>query len=208
MTSIVEHGWTTTAKLAEEFDLTPEAIRLHLQHLEEAGMVTVRIQPASLRTGAGRPSKEFSATAKGRESLSQTYDTVAISAIETLEELGGEQAVTRFFEQRFEAIETRFAELIAEDASLPGFQALSMALNEDGFIAGIMPTSQNMAGTQLCQHQCPYPAIAVRFPQLCSVETSIFSRLLDSHVQRLATIAHGDGVCTTHIPAPMRKENQ
>ncbi|MFW6188461.1 MAG: transcriptional regulator, partial [Actinomycetota bacterium] len=25
-------------------------------------------------------------------------------------------------------------------------------------------------------------------------------RLLGTHVQRLATIAHGDGVCTTHIP--------
>jgi predicted ArsR family transcriptional regulator len=24
--------------------------------------------------------------------------------------------------------------------------------------------------------------------------------LLDVHVQRLATIAHGDGVCTTYIP--------
>jgi hypothetical protein len=26
-------------------------------------------------------------------------------------------------------------------------------------------------------------------------------RLLDVHVQRLATISHGDGVCTTYIPA-------
>jgi hypothetical protein len=24
--------------------------------------------------------------------------------------------------------------------------------------------------------------------------------LLGTHVQRLATIAHGDGICTTHIP--------
>ena len=35
---------------------------------------------------------------------------------------------------------------------------------------------------------------------LCEVETQLFSTLLDSHVQRLATIAHGDGVCTTHVP--------
>jgi hypothetical protein len=26
--------------------------------------------------------------------------------------------------------------------------------------------------------------------------------LLGTHVQRLATIAHGDGICTTHVPAP------
>ena len=31
-------------------------------------------------------------------------------------------------------------------------------------------------------------------------ETEIFAELLGTHVQRLATIAHGDGVCTTFIP--------
>ena len=42
--------------------------------------------------------------------------------------------------------------------------------------------------------------VAEQFPQLCEAETRAFSRLLGVHVQRLATIAHGDGVCTTHVP--------
>jgi hypothetical protein len=28
----------------------------------------------------------------------------------------------------------------------------------------------------------------------------MFSRLLGVHVQRLATLAHGEHVCTTHVP--------
>jgi len=32
----------------------------------------------------------------------------------------------------------------------------------------------------------------------------VISRLVGTHVQRLATIANGDGVCTTHIPGPHR----
>jgi predicted ArsR family transcriptional regulator len=43
--------------------------------------------------------------------------------------------------------------------------------------------------------------VAAEFPQLCEAETQVISRLVGTHVQRLATIAHGDGVCTTHIPA-------
>ena len=43
-------------------------------------------------------------------------------------------------------------------------------------------------------------------PELCAAETRVFARLLDSHVQRLATIAHGDGVCTTHIPRPVDRK--
>jgi predicted ArsR family transcriptional regulator len=43
--------------------------------------------------------------------------------------------------------------------------------------------------------------VASEFPELCDAETAAFSEILGTHVQRLATIAHGDGVCTTFIPA-------
>ena len=46
--------------------------------------------------------------------------------------------------------------------------------------------------------------VAAEFPELCEAETRVFAQLLDSHVQRLATIAHGDGVCTTHVPRPVK----
>ena len=39
--------------------------------------------------------------------------------------------------------------------------------------------------------------------QLSEDKTELISKVLGSHVQRLATIAHGDGVCTTCIPQPL-----
>jgi len=71
-----------------------------------------------------------------------------------------------------------------------------------GFYKGLGWPEQAGAGEQLCQHHCPVAHVAEQFPQLCEAETEVFSRLLGKHVQRLATIAHGDGVCTTHIPGP------
>ena len=55
-------------------------------------------------------------------------------------------------------------------------------------------------GEEICQHHCPIAHVASEFPQLCEAETKAFSEILGTHVQRLATIAHGDGVCTTFIP--------
>jgi predicted ArsR family transcriptional regulator len=49
--------------------------------------------------------------------------------------------------------------------------------------------------------------VAARFPQLCEAETEAFARMLDTPVQRLATIAHGDGVCTTHV-SPVKAANE
>jgi hypothetical protein len=74
-------------------------------------------------------------------------------------------------------------------------------------VASVRPSA---LGEQLCQHHCPVAHVAEKFPQLCEVETELFSRLLGVHVQRLATIAHGDGVCTTHVPgtaSPVRVPN-
>jgi predicted ArsR family transcriptional regulator len=58
------------------------------------------------------------------------------------------------------------------------------------------------SGGQLCQHHCPVAHVAAEYPQLCEAETEAFGRLLGTPVQRLATIANGDGVCTTHVTPP------
>src|SRR5258708_7158136 len=58
------------------------------------------------------------------------------------------------------------------------------------------------AAGRLCPHQCPVAHGAAEYPQLCEAETEAFGRLLGTPVQRLATIAHGDGLCTTHVTAP------
>ena len=70
-----------------------------------------------------------------------------------------------------------------------------------GYVASVHPVA---SGKQLCQHHCPVALVAAEFPELCEAETRVFAQLLDSHVQRLATIAHGDGVCTTHVPRPVK----
>ena len=79
-------------------------------------------------------------------------------------------------------------------------EALARALTVDGYAATAKSAPGPHSGEQLCQHHCPVAHVAEQFPQLCEAETEVFSRLLGKHVQRLATIAHGDGVCTTHIP--------
>ena len=81
-------------------------------------------------------------------------------------------------------------------------QALAEALSADGYAASAGPApaiGQAEGGEQLCQHHCPVAHVAAEFPQLCEAETEAFGRLLGTPVQRLATIAHGDGICTTHV---------
>jgi hypothetical protein len=81
-------------------------------------------------------------------------------------------------------------------------EALARAMSDAGFAASLRTVP---VGEQLCQQHCPVAHVAHEFPQLCEAETEAISRVLGTHVQRLATIAHGDGVCTTCIPEKKEK---
>jgi predicted ArsR family transcriptional regulator len=80
--------------------------------------------------------------------------------------------------------------------------ALASALSAEGYAASTrqLEVGGQSLGTQLCQGHCPVQHVAREFPEFCEAETAAFSRLLGVHVQRLATLAHGEHVCTTHVP--------
>src|SRR4029077_17533290 len=87
-------------------------------------------------------------------------------------------------------------------------KALAAALSADGYAASASSRPGSGGGDQLCQHHCPVAHVAAQYPQLCEAETEAFGRLLGTAVQRLATIAHGDGICTTHVTSPSLVHNR
>jgi predicted ArsR family transcriptional regulator len=111
----------------------------------------------------------------------------------------GSVAVAAFAARQVAGLEERCRAAMAEAGADPiaRAEALARALTAEGYAAGATTIA---TGGQLCQHHCPVAHVAAEFPQLCDAETAVISRLIGTHVQRLATIAHGDGVCTTHIP--------
>lgn len=200
--SILEHGPSTARELADRLALTPAAIRRHLTPLLAEGTLAGAEQRVYGARGRGRPSQIFSLTDIGRSDFHHTYDALAIAAMRRLEEAAGPEAVRGLAAERLHGIEVKFYELQAESPDRPALDVLRDTLAVNGYAPVVRPVA---SGDQLCQHHCPVAHVAAEFPILCEVETALFSRLLDSHVQRLATIAHGDGVCTTHIPRPLHQ---
>jgi predicted ArsR family transcriptional regulator len=195
--SILENGPSTAAVLAERLDLTPAAVRRHLDHMIADGAVEAREPRVYGSRGRGRPAKVFALTESGRDRFDQQYDDLAVQALRFLAETGGDEAVLAFARRRVAELEDRYAETVLEYPGLPPAQALARALTHSGYAASVRT---GPVGEQLCQQHCPVSHVAHEFPQLCEAETELISRLLGRHVQRLATIAHGDGVCTTCIP--------
>ncbi len=208
--SILDHGPSTVAELAQRLGLTQAAVRRHLDALVADDVVAPREQRVYGARTRGRPAKVFALTDCGRDAFDQSYDTLAVDALRWIEQnAGGEAAVAAFARDRVEAQAEAYRAAVEAAPPQRRAEALARALSADGYAATAREAPAGQVGRQLCQHHCPVAHVAERYPQLCEAETEIFSRLLGTHVQRLATIAHGDGVCTTFIPHshPKHPEN-
>ena len=200
--SILENGPSTALTLSERLKITPAGIRRHLDALVDEGIIEPR-DPRTREVGRGRPSKVFVMTDFGRASFEHSYDDLAISAIRFISQKDGVRAFAR---SRAEEMERKFRTKSSQNRKNAQHaqhtqhgvaDALADFLTEEGYAASI---HQLPIGVELCQHHCPIAHVAAEFPQMCETETEIFAEILGTHVQRLATIAHGDGVCTTVIP--------
>jgi predicted ArsR family transcriptional regulator len=228
---ILENGPVTAAGLSTRLNLTPAAVRRHLDNLLAGGMIETRTARRPASRGRGRPAKLFAITDVGRSAFEHAYDDLATSALRFLAEVAGPDAVAEFARRQVADLERRYGPVLRGAAERDRVAALAEALSADGYAASASgaprPTSTSKdpgaspgaatstppgsstgpgtdagRGEQLCQHHCPVAHVAAEFPQLCEAETEAFARLLGTPVQRLATIAHGDGICTTHITAP------
>ena len=195
--SILENGPSTAADLSERLGITPAGIRRHLDALLEDGTLEAREPHAALSRGRGRPSKVFVMTDTGRQKFEHSYDDLAISALRFMSSKNP-NFIKEFAENRAEDLEKKIEKKFskAKDAK-DRVKALADFLTTEGYSSTIHKVG---AGHEMCQHHCPIAHVAAEFPDLCEAETAIFSKTLGTHVQRLATIAHGDGVCTTYIP--------
>lgn len=203
--SILENGPSSALALSERLGLTPAGIRRHLDALVDEGLIEPR-EPRIREVGRGRPSKVFVMTDFGRASFEHSYDDLAISALRFIAQRDGVRA---FAQTRADEMERKFAKQSeallaksprsksAENSEKVMIAALADFLSGEGYAASV---HQLPIGVEMCQHHCPIAHVAAEFPQMCETETEIFSKILGTHVQRLATIAHGDGVCTTVIP--------
>jgi predicted ArsR family transcriptional regulator len=221
---ILELGPCTAATLGGRLGLTPAAIRRHLDNLIADGMIETRTARTYGNRGRGRPAKVFVITDAGRSAFEHAYDDLATSALRFLERTYGPQAVAEFARQQVAETERRYLPVVAQASDLSArVNALANALSGDGYAAAAGPApaigpggkgqgakgdGNNPSaagaelidnGAQICQHHCPVAHVAAEFPQLCEAETEAFGRLLGTPVRRLATIAHGDGICTTHV---------
>lgn len=199
---IGQDGPITVADLAEELGLTAAAVRRHLDAMLAEGLVQAREVPGQRRRG--RPAKAYVLSAPAHKVMATGYDELATQLLHHLATEHGPQAVEEFARLRGEELTRRLRPAVDAAGEDPHRRvaALATALSAEGYAASVRPVAVGTAAqaSQLCQGHCPVQSVAAQFPALCDAEAAAFADLIGTDVRRLATIAQGDHVCTTHVP--------
>lgn len=213
MTRLLKSGPSSAADIADALSLSPAGVRRHLDVLLEESLVET-CRPnlvAGEEASRGRPAKHYRLTELGRSQFGEGYEDIAVGALEAVRELGGSEAVGAFARRRAESLLGQVDGVDAAQGGADGERGVrevedvvrdvAAALEERGYAVTVTRAG---GGVQICQHHCPISAAAAAHPELCEAEHEAISRLVGSHVQPLALIADGNGVCTTNIPLSPR----
>ncbi len=205
---ILETGPATATALAKTLAVTPSGIRRHLDGLTADGILEAREPHFRSLNSRGRPSKVFIITDIGREKFGHSYDDLAVSILKFVSSKSGGEIVKGFAESRALEIERKANLVLVREKKKSKKKStvdiVADFLTSEGYAATVHDRG---VGQEILQHHCPIAHVAAEFPQICVAETEALARILGTHVQRLATIAHGDGVCTTFVPAGISAKN-
>ncbi|MFC8731137.1 helix-turn-helix transcriptional regulator [Luteimicrobium sp. NPDC057192] len=202
---IASEGPVSAASLAADLGLTSAGVRRHLACLEEDGLIVVHDAGVHGpgKAQRGRPARRYVATRQGQSRMAGEYPELASAALRFLRDHVGPEAVETFAAERFAGMAERYREGVDAPDVAGRVEQLAALLASDGYAASVRPVGLPGASVrlvQLCQGHCPVQQIAAEFPELCEAEAQVFTELLGTHTQRLATLAAGGHVCTTNVP--------
>jgi predicted ArsR family transcriptional regulator len=203
--ALKRRGASTIARLADELQLTGEAVRQQLLQLQREGWVEAKLTRTLERGRTGRPATNYNLTGAGDHLFPKEYDTLSISVLDAVaDELGPgaiKQVLSHIYEDRVAATEgaLRGKSLEEKVDALKG-----LYIDHDPF----MDVEKADDGFRLVERNCPFLNTAMRRPAICSVSVNALTRLLGVRVDREEKFQLGDGRCvfSVHSDQPVDPE--
>jgi len=196
----------TVAQLAETLQLSPQAVRRHLDGLRADSLIDVR----QVRHGVGRPALVFFVTERGEELGGRTYVQLLSRMFRHLEKLDAGQVSGASGKQVVEQVFTGIAEEVAADhrAEVRGetldqrVEEASRALHQEGIVDGWEKDGESF---HLVNGDCPYLKLAEMSDAACSADRHSIELLVGAQVEQTRRIVDGAPRCEYIVrPQPVR----
>ncbi len=181
----------TARQLAVDLGISLNAVRHHLKELEAEGLIRYQRE----QRGVGAPVFTYRLSAVGEELFPRRYGEALAAMLTAAVERDGREAAVGMLESYFGLLASRMK---AELRGLPEEErlaALARLLSDEGYMAEARAEDEGGTVGVLSEHNCPIPAVAQRFPEICAAEARYLADVLGAEVERTGHILKGCPAC-------------
>ena len=201
---LLKQGQCTVQELAEQLQVSPQAVRRHLKDLETDGLIVHQV----VQAGMGRPNYSYVLSQEGRDRFPDRYDDFAVSLLDTLVETVGADQMGSILRKQWErkameyrdrigsgALQERVAQLV-ELRRAEGYMAEWHLIDANGTVIEQAPVSNTATDRFiLTEYNCAISHIAESFPSVCGHELEMFAAALNCCVERTHWLVNGEHRC-------------
>ena len=183
----------TINELAEAVDINPISVRHHISKLEAEALVNSEEE----RHGVGRPRRMYFLTEKGREHFPTRYVRLTLRLLEQLKETLPTPVVERLFTQIAMEMASSYRSEAEGLSTVQRLELVRQLLTSEGFNVEVEKKDDTYL---IRESNCPYYHVGQNHPEVCSVDQTLISTILEVPAQKIQCMLHGDAHCTYVIP--------
>ena len=193
--TLLKNHRCTIVELADAVDINPISVRHHIAKLQAEGLVASEDE----KHGVGRPRQVFFLTEAGLESFPTRYLRLTIRLLEQLKVNLPQKMVDQLFSQ----MAADLADEYAQTADLHGLtieQRLELVndlLKKEGFD---LEWEKKDNQYYIREINCPYLHVGQNHPEVCVIDQTLISTVLDLPTEKVKCILDGDKQCTYVVP--------
>jgi DeoR family suf operon transcriptional repressor len=188
--ALKKHQPQTARELAARFDLTPNAMRRHLETLEAAGVV----RHAREVRGVGGPVHAFSLTGSGEALFPRSYANVLLETLASISAEHGRAGVSDFFRRKWSAAAADAAPALSQLPLEERVQLVAELWTSLGYMAEA-DVDEETGLPVLRKHNCAIRAVAEQYPEVCATEAEFIADVIGVTPERRQHILAGCNSC-------------
>lgn len=190
----------TINELAETVDINPISVRHHINRLEAEGLVTSFEE----KHGVGRPRRLYHLTERGREQFPTRYLRLASRLLSQLKDQLPSGMLNQLFSDMARDIASDYESNLDQLSLEERLDLIKQLLSQEGFSVEWQKQGDEYFIQEI---NCPYLHLSQSHPEVCSVDQTLISTLLNLPTEKIRCVLNGDATCT-YVVSELEKESK
>lgn len=196
--ALKREGQLNLNELSDMIGISKMAVLNHIQKLEAQGMVERRL----VKTKVGRPHYRFVLSENSKLSMAPSDISMLNEFVDYMDEKGHSEIVEDFLKERYGQVRIDYEKKLASIAPEKRVEALAKFREQENYFPELKKGSKD--NYELLEYNCPIFSISKKFGIACSLETKLFSAVLDREVSSTHRQVNGSDVCKFLIKKEMK----